>query len=31
LGAAIEEIQVPRPDLGRFDDLLKEGEEADGK
>ena len=31
LGTAIEEIQVPRPDLGRFDDLLNEGEEADGK
>lgn len=31
LGTAVEEIQVPRPDLGRFDDLLKEGEEGDGK
>jgi hypothetical protein len=31
LGSAMEEIQVPKPDLGRFDDLLKEGEEADGK
>jgi len=26
LGTAIEEIQVPRPNLGRFDDLLTEGE-----
>jgi transposase len=31
VGTAVEEIQVPRPDLGRFDALLKEGEEADGK
>jgi transposase len=31
LGTATEHIQVPRPDLGRFDELLKEGEEADGK
>jgi hypothetical protein len=30
LGTATEHIQVPRPDLGRFDELLKEGEE-DGK
>jgi hypothetical protein len=26
LGAATPEIQVPRPDLGRFDELLNEGE-----
>ena len=31
LGTATPEIQVPRPDLGRFDQLLKEGEEADGE
>jgi transposase len=31
LGTAMEEIQVPRPDLGRFDDLLKKGEQEDGK
>jgi transposase len=31
LGTAMEAVQVPRPDLGRFDELLKEGEEADGK
>jgi transposase len=31
LGTAMEEIQVPRPDLGRYDDLFTEGEEADGK
>ena len=31
LGTGIEEIQVPRPDLGRFDNLLNEGEQADGK
>jgi transposase len=30
LGTATEAIQVPRPDLGRFDELLKGGEEADG-
>jgi transposase len=29
LGTATEHIQVPRPDLGRFDELLKEGEQAD--
>jgi transposase len=27
LGTAMEAIQVPRPDLGQFDELLKEGEE----
>jgi len=31
LGTAAEAIQVPRPDLGRFDELLKQGEEADGE
>jgi transposase len=31
LGTAMAEVQVPRPDLGRFDELLKEGEEADGQ
>ena len=31
LGIATEHIQVPRPDLGRFDELLTEGEEADGE
>jgi transposase len=31
LGTATEAIQVPRPDLGRFDELLGEGEEADGQ
>ena len=30
LGTATEQIQVPRPDLGRFDELLKQGEQADG-
>jgi transposase len=30
-GAATPELQVPRPDLGRFDELLQEGEEADGE
>lgn len=29
LGTAMEQIQVPRPDLGRFDELFKQGEEAD--
>src|ERR1700677_2632179 len=29
LGTATEQIQVPRPDLGRFDDLLNQGEESD--
>lgn len=27
LGTAMEAIQVPRPDLGQFDELLKQGEE----
>lgn len=31
LGTATPEIQVPRPDLGRFDELLRNGEEADGE
>jgi transposase len=31
LGTATPEIQVPRPDLGRFDELLIQGEEADGE
>jgi transposase len=31
LGTATPEIQVPRPDLGQFDQLLKEGEEGDGQ
>ncbi len=31
LGTAPEEIQVPRPDLGRFDELLTEGDEEDGE
>jgi transposase len=31
VGIATPEIQVPRPDLGRFDQLLEEGEEADGQ
>jgi transposase len=31
LGTATPEIQVPRPDLGRFDELLKDGGEADGE
>jgi transposase len=26
LGTAADDVQVPRPDLGRFDELLKEGE-----
>jgi transposase len=30
LGTVTEPIQVPRPDLGRFDDLLNQGEESDG-
>jgi transposase len=30
LGTATPEIQVPRPDLGQFDQLLNEGEQADG-
>jgi transposase len=31
LGAATPEIQVPRPDLGRFDQLLEDGGQADGQ
>jgi len=31
LGTATQQIQVPRPDLGRFDELLKQGEQADGQ
>src|SRR5437764_1696267 len=31
LGAATPELQVPRPDLGRFDQLLEDGGEADGE
>ena len=31
LGTTTPEIQVPRPDLGRFDQLLKDGEEEDGE
>jgi hypothetical protein len=31
LGTATESIQVPRPDLVQYNELLKEGEEADGK
>jgi transposase len=31
LGTATQDIQVPRPDLGRFDELLKDGEEAHGE
>jgi transposase len=31
LGTATEAIQVPRPDLGRFDELLKQGDQADGQ
>jgi hypothetical protein len=31
LGTATPEVQVPRPDLGRFDALLTNGEEADGQ
>jgi transposase len=30
-GTATPEIQVPRPDLGRFDQLLEDGEQADGQ
>jgi hypothetical protein len=29
LGTVTEAVQVPRPDLGRFDELLTEGEQAD--
>jgi hypothetical protein len=31
LGTATGEIQVPRPDLERFDELLKDTGEADGE
>jgi hypothetical protein len=31
LGTATEHIQVPRPDLGRFDELLERGEQEDGQ
>jgi transposase len=31
LGTDTPEIQVPRPDLGRFDELLEDGEEAHGE
>ena len=31
LGTASEHIQVPRPDLGRFDELLEQGEQEDGQ
>jgi hypothetical protein len=31
LGAVTPGIQVPRPDLGRFDELLKDGEEVHGE
>jgi hypothetical protein len=31
VGAATPEVQVPRPDLGRFDQLLEDGEQADGE
>ena len=31
LGTAQQAIQVPRPDLGRFDELLEDGEEANGQ
>jgi transposase len=31
LGTATPEIQVPRPNLGRFDELLKNGEEVHGE
>lgn len=31
LGTATEHIQVPRPDLGRFDELLEQGEQEDGQ
>jgi transposase len=30
VGTATPEIQVPRPDLGRFDQLLEDGEQVDG-
>ncbi len=31
LGAATPEVQVPRPDLGRFDQLLEDGGQDDGQ
>jgi hypothetical protein len=31
LGAATPEVQVPRPDLGRFDQLLEDGGQEDGQ
>ena len=31
VGTATPEIQVPRPDLGRFDQLLEDGGQADGQ
>jgi hypothetical protein len=31
LGTATPELQVPRPDLGRFDQLLEDGGQADGE
>jgi hypothetical protein len=31
LGAVTPEVQVPRPDLGLFDELLDQGGEADGQ
>jgi transposase len=31
LGTATPEVQVPRPDLGQFDELLRNGGEADGQ
>jgi hypothetical protein len=31
LASATPEVQVPRPDLGQFDQLLTEGEQADGE
>jgi hypothetical protein len=30
-GTATPEVQVPRPDLGRFDQLLEDGGQADGQ
>lgn len=31
LGTATPQVQVPRPDLGRFDQLLEDGGQADGQ
>jgi hypothetical protein len=31
LGTGPEDIQVPRPDLGQFDELLSKGDEEDGE